>query len=251
MAAGKGRKGSRAASSSYTKKGSIYKGKKKGGYTKKSTIAKVANQAKTCFLSRYNNGHTQTALDPTTFAPDNTKSVCYEAIPIQITTAFADNWSHNVLGKFEEYRIQSVQVQILFKHTDNMVHYIMDRDSRNIVVATDITNDANGRSKMVLENNNRLTLTWKPEAGSSDYDYRKVKDLANMNTVGHADFQPPLAYMKIFQDLSDLPYAANTKGCTTLVNVSVAVRNPVTLSESITLTSAQQAAIDTVRGALN
>lgn len=243
-------KGSREAQSSYTKRGSIYKGKKKGG-VKKTAIAKTLNKAKTCFLSRYNNGHTQSALNPTTFAPDNTKSVCYEAIPIQITQAFQDNWAHNVLGKFEEYRIQSVQVQILFKNTNNMVHYIMDRDSRNIVVETDITNDPNGRSKMILDNNNRLTLTWKPEAGSSDYDYRKVKDLANMNTAGHADYQPPLAYIKVFQDLDDLPYVANTKGCTTLVNVSVAVRNPVTLSESVTLTSAQKTAIDTVRGALN
>jgi hypothetical protein len=227
-------------------------GKKTG--MKKPTSSKLLNKAETCFLSRYFNGDLKTAINPADYTADASKSVCYEVVPIQITTDFADNWNHNVLNKFEEYRISSVSVQVLFKNVNNMVHFIMDRDARHIIKSTDITNDKNGRSKMVLENNNRLTLTWKPESGSSDYDYRKVKDLANMNTVGHADYQPPLAYVKIFQDCNDVAFQAGLGGCTTLVNVNVAVRNPVTLSESTydSLTPAQILSINNARGgALN
>lgn len=211
----------------------------KGAGKPKTSIAKSALKAETCYLSAYSNGTLKQALNPADLSIDNTKSVCYEVVPIKVTQAFQDNWMHNVVGKFEEYRIKSVQVQILFKNHDNMCHFIMDRDSRHINVATDITNNRDGRSKMVTENGNKLTLTWKPTQ-SSDYDYRPVNNLYN---------DSPLGYIKIFQDVPDVPYVANTKGCTMLINMQVAVRNPVTASESVTLTADQTTAITTARGA--
>ena len=136
------------------------KGAKKSTYKPKSLTS--SEKAETCYLMAQSFGNTKAAFNVNgagRLALSTTDSVCAENIPIAITNAFADNWTHKVLNKYEEYRIQEVKVQILFKNHDNVCYFLIDRDSTPPARSKDIMNDPNGSHKLIRDNNNYLNIT--------------------------------------------------------------------------------------------
>jgi hypothetical protein len=128
-----------------------------------------------------------------------------------------------------------MEVKIMFKDHDTPVWYLVDRDNTKLVTPKQFKNDRNAGFKMIKENNNNLSLTWKPQKGSPDYDYHKT---AAPGT------DVPLGFIKILQH--DLDAVKGTQGCHMLIKMTLACRGLKDQTDITAPTASQQQAIDLV-----
>jgi len=214
-----------------------YATKKRTAPKKRKTRTPPADKSSIEILQNYTVGQTKTNLSDN-FVAEAGKSCCAEMIPVQLTTDLADNYVRYVQNKYEEYRIAKMEVKLQFKDHDTPVWYLVDRDNQKLVTPKQFKNDRNAGIKMIKENNNSISLTWRPSKGSPDYDYRAV------NAIPAGGLDTPLAYIKVLQH--DLPAAVGTDGCHMLVKMTLACRGLKDQNALVAPTAAQSAAIDTV-----
>jgi len=213
------------------------KGKSAPKRSNRKSTAPKADRARIEILQEYVVGTTKASLDDNFTAVAN-KSCCAEMIPVQLTTGLSDNYVRYVQGKYEEYRIAKMEVRVQFKDHDTPVWYLVDRDNSKLVIPKQFKNDRNAGMKMLKENNNGLTLTWRPQKGSPDYDYKPA------NAIPAEGLDTALGYIKILQH--DLPTAVGSQGCHLLVKVTLACRGVIDGSAPANPTAAQTAAINSV-----
>jgi len=186
----------------------------------------------------YKKGLTKACLDGS-FAEVANKSSCMEVIPIQVTSEFATNWNRFIKDKYEEYRIASVQVKLLFSDVKTPAFYIIEQEATPLAHPSQIINDPSHGTKQIKEGNNSLVLSWRPQKKSSDYDYKPVNDFAN-NVI-----DTPLAYIKVLQH--ELDTAKDSTGCHMEFKITVAckgLKNP----QGQALTAGQLTNINTAMG---
>ena len=218
----------------------------KGKYAKKGKSAPKRNRKMTTpkadkssieILQNYTVGATKANLSDD-FIVEGGKSCCAEMIPVQLTEELADNYVRYVQSKYEEYRIAKMEVKLQFKDHDTPVWFLIDRDNQKLVTPKQFKNDRNAGIKMIKENNNSIALTWRPQKGSPDYDYRPV------NVIPAGGLDTPLAYIKVLQH--DLPVAIGTDGCHMLVKMTLACRGLKDQTALVAPTAAQLTAINSV-----
>jgi len=229
MAKGKptGRGKSRAAGASYRKTTLRPRSKK--------TPLKESERAHTEHLFMYQKGVTKPCLDAA-FGTVANKSSCMEVVPIQITNDFSTNWNRFIKDKYEQYRIASVQVKLLFNDVKTPAFFIIEQEETPLANPSQIINDPAHGSKQIKEGNNSLVLSWKPQKKSNDYDYK---------AVGNIGADAPLAYIKVLQH--ELDSAVGSSGCHMEVKITVAckgLKNP----QGAPLTAGQLNNINTAMG---
>lgn len=225
-----------AGKGKYSKKGKSAQGKSAPKRSNRKVSA-PKDKATIEILQNYTVGATRTNLSDD-FVAEAGKSCCAEMIPVQLTPSLADNYVRYVQNKYEEYRIAKMEVKIQFKDHDTPVWYLIDRDNQKLVTPKQFKNDRNAGIKMIKENNNSLALTWRPQKGSPDYDYKAV------NAIPAEGLDTALAYIKVLQH--DLPTAVGSDGCHMLIKMTLACRGLKDQSAVTAPTAAQVAAINSV-----
>lgn len=223
-----------------------YKGK--SNYKGKKTYQSTTERATTECLLSYKNDNLKRAMKPDLtgeYADDELLS-CFHTIPIQVKgDDLMVNFNKNVKDKYEEYRIAKVEVRVMFKETNTPVWYVIDEKSTAKVSPEQFEQNQNAGLKMIKENNNQLTLTWRPQKGSKDYDYLPV--------TNDPSAQAPLAHLHILQHEIQKCAAdaieVNKKACHIQTKVFLACRgNKSTIGGAAELTAAQTAAITAYLG---
>lgn len=215
----------------------------KSGYKKravpKARIAQAqADRSHTEVLMAYSSNVTKACLDDA-YAPIAGKSSCVENIAIspKAHSGFETNWNRMVKDKYEEYKVVKFEARIMFSNVEQPVLFIIDDDSKNVGTPKQIVNDPAHGLKMLKENDNSLTITWRPKRGSSDNDYLPVK------AFDDADFGSALAHLKILQH--NLDKAVGQPGCTMQLKATVACKG-LQNAQGTALTDAQIAALETL-----
>jgi hypothetical protein len=238
-------------------KGKTYNGKKgvsayrKGGksnYKKKSYQSKT-EKASVELCMKYSADHFVASMDQAISGrPDTTKLSCEHHIPVTINDSTTNAqgviipgdlqkmFDKNVKDKYEEYRIAKMEIKVMFKATDTPVWFLIDEEDLPKRIPDQFVADANSGYKMVKDNNNSLSVTWRPKKGSSDYDYKPVSSQTGDN---------PLAYINLLQyeieESAANNIAVGKKGCDVHIKVTVACKGSTQTALSAPLTAAQTA----------
>jgi len=221
-----------------TRKPASKSGYKKRATTKPRVAQAKAEKAHTEVLMAYSSNATKACFEDD-FTTRAGKSSCVENISIspKAHADFQTNWDRMVKDKYEEYKLVKFEARIMFSNTEQPVLFIIDEESMNAGIPKQIVNDPAHGLKMLKDNDNSLTITWRPKRGSSDNDYLPVK------AFDDAEFGSPLAYLKVLQH--NLDKAVGQPGCTMQLKATVACKG-LQNAQGTTLTAAQIAALNTL-----
>lgn len=220
--------------------------KKKSTYTKK-----VVDKVEYEYSMMYANGKFErsTADNLSGASTENIVS-CVHTIPVDISNnansthaRLYDGFKINVENKYEEVRITKMEIKLLFKNVDVPVWFLIEENDLPRPHPELMVQNPKAGYKMIKENNNTLTLTWRPAKGSTDYDYHKIEDFLS---------NAPLAYIKILQygieENATDGIVVDKTGCTIHIKTTLACKGLKT-QKATALTETQQNYLNTLKNA--